>query len=238
MTDTAIGIFDAHASEYEALRRRLVPSFDTFYGTAVDALALAGCELRRVLDLGAGTGLLARAVARAHPRSELVLLDGSAAMLERARASLGDRASYVVGELGDELPVGPWDAVVSAMAIHHLEDPAKRELFARIRAGLSLGGVFVNAEQVRGPTALLDSAYMRWHERRARELGASESEWADACERMRVDHNATVAEQLRWMSDAGFEHVDCLFKDHRLAVLVGVAGGGAPPVAAPTMSSV
>jgi len=222
MTDSAIGVFDAHAGEYEALRRRLVPSFDAFYGSAVDALALAGCELRRVLDLGAGTGLLAGAVARAYPASELVLLDGSAAMLERAHASLGEKASYVVGELGDELPAGPWDAVVSAVAIHHLEHPAKRELFARIRAGLSPGGVFVNAEQVRGPTELLDAAYLRWHERRARELGASESEWADSCRRMRVDRNATVAEQLRWMEDAGFEQVDCLFKDHRLAVLVGV----------------
>jgi tRNA (cmo5U34)-methyltransferase len=219
MTDVAIAIFDEHAGDYEALRRRLVPSFDAFYATAVQALSLAGCELRRVLDLGAGTGLLARAVARAHPESELVLLDGSAAMLEQASRSLGERAGYVVGELGAEIPSGPWDAVVSAMAIHHLEDPAKRDLFARVHAALSPGGVFVNAEQVRGPTALLDAAYLRWHERRARELGASESEWAAACERMRVDHNASVEEQLTWLEAAGFADVDCLFKDHRLAVL-------------------
>jgi tRNA (cmo5U34)-methyltransferase len=221
MTDAAIKMFDAHAGEYEALRRRLVPSFDAFYGTAVDALGLAGCEVRRVLDLGAGTGLLAGAVARAHPDSELVLLDGSAAMLEQARASLGDRAGYVVGELSSELPSGPWDAIVSALAIHHLEHPAKQELFARIRSALSPGGVFVNAEQVGAPTALLEAAYMRWHERRARELGASGAEWASSCERMLVDRNATVEEQLGWLRAAGFEHADCLFKDHRLAVLVG-----------------
>lgn len=224
MTDGAIDLFDAHAADYEALRRRLVPSFDAFYGTAVAALELAERPLRRVLDLGAGTGLLARAVARAHPDIELVLFDGSAAMLKQARAALGARASYVLGELGAELPAGPWDAVVSAIAIHHLEHPGKRDLFARIHAALSPGGVFVNAEQVRGPTASLDAAYMRWHERRARELGASESEWAASCERMRVDRNATVEEQLEWLSAAGFAHVDCLFKDHRLAVLVGVAG--------------
>jgi tRNA (cmo5U34)-methyltransferase len=134
MTDTAIGIFDAHAEEYEASRRRLVPSFDALYGTAIEALGLAGCELRRVLDLGAGTGLLASAVAAAHPSAEIVLLDGSAAMLDQARASLHNRASYVLGDLNGQLPVGPWDAVLSAMAIHHLEHPAKRDLFARIYA--------------------------------------------------------------------------------------------------------
>ena len=89
MTDDAIALFEDHAADYEALRRRLVPAYDEFYGTAVAALELATVPLRRVLDLGAGTGLLARAVARAHPHSELVLLDGSAAMLEQAHATLG-----------------------------------------------------------------------------------------------------------------------------------------------------
>jgi tRNA (cmo5U34)-methyltransferase len=235
MTDKAIGVFDAHAGDYEALRRRLVPSFDAFYGSAVGALALAGCELRRVLDLGAGTGMLARAVLQANPDSEVVLLDGSAAMLDQARRALGDRVSYVVGDLGSELPAGPWDAVVSALAIHHLGDAGKRELFARVRAALSLGGVFVNAEQVAGPTALLDAAYLRWHERRARELGASDTEWASSVERMRVDHNATVKQQLAWLGEAGFAHADCLFKDHRLAVLAGIAAGP-PPASGATMS--
>jgi tRNA (cmo5U34)-methyltransferase len=219
MTDTAIGVFDAHAKDYEALRRRLVPSFDLLYSTAVKALGLAGCELRRVLDLGAGTGLLARAVAAAYPSSELVLFDGAAAMLEQARGSLGERVSCVLGDLNGELPAGPWDAVVSAMAIHHLEHPAKRRLFERIHAALSPGGVFVNVEQVSGPSAMLDAAYMRWHERRAAELGASRSEWDGALERMRVDYNASVEQQLQWLAAAGFADVDCLFKDHRLAVL-------------------
>jgi tRNA (cmo5U34)-methyltransferase len=227
MTDAAIGVFDLHAQEYEALRRRLVPSFDAFYGAAVQALELAGCELRRVLDLGAGTGMLARAVATAHPDCELVLLDGSAAMLEQARHSLGERASYVLGDLDGELPAGPWDAVVSALAIHHLEHPGKRRLFERVHAALSPSGVFVNAEQVSAPSASLEMAYMRWHERRALELGANASEWASACERMRVDHNASVEQQLQWLAASGYADIDCLFKDHRLAVLFARKAPGA-----------
>jgi tRNA (cmo5U34)-methyltransferase len=114
--------------------------------------------------------------------------------------------------------------VVSALAIHHLEDPAKRELFARVHAALSGGGVFVNAEQVRGPTPFLDRAYLDWHRQRAHELGASAGEWSDACERMRSDRLATVQEQLGWLRAAGFADVDCLFKDHRFAVMFARRG--------------
>jgi tRNA (cmo5U34)-methyltransferase len=224
MTDDSIAIFEAHAGDYEAQRRRLVPSFDAFYGTAVEAAGLAARPLRRVLDLGAGTGLLAIAVAAAHPLAELVLLDGSPAMLEQARASLGERASYVSGELTAELPPGPWDAIVSALAIHHLEDPDKRELLARAHAGLSPGGVFVNAEQVAAPSAFFEQVYAEWHERRAHELGAAPAEWSSARARMAADRLATVEQQLTWLRAAGFAESDCLFKDHCLAVLLARRG--------------
>ena len=68
MTDRVTETFDAHAGEYDALRRRLVPPFDAFYGTAVAALELTAAPPARVLDLGAGTGLLARTGARRAPR--------------------------------------------------------------------------------------------------------------------------------------------------------------------------
>jgi tRNA (cmo5U34)-methyltransferase len=220
MTDSAVELFDEHARDYDAQRRRLVPSFEAFYGTAVAALDLTSGPLRRVLDLGAGTGLLAQAVADAHADSELVLLDGSAAMLERARGSLGERAAYLTGDFAEAIPAGPWDAVVSALAIHHLEDSAKRELFARVNSELTPGGVFVNAEQVSAPSEFFERAYRDWHARRACELGASEQEWAAARGRMEVDRLASVEQQLRWLRAAGFADCDCLFKDHNLAVIV------------------
>ena len=36
---TAAAAFSAHASEYDGLRRRLVPDFDGFYGALIDFLA-------------------------------------------------------------------------------------------------------------------------------------------------------------------------------------------------------
>jgi tRNA (cmo5U34)-methyltransferase len=219
MTDAA-SVFDAHADAYDAARRRLIPAYDSFYGTAVEAVGLAG-EVRRVLDLGAGTGLLAAAVRAAYPEAEVTLTDAAAAMLDKAREALGDaRVEYVRRDLTEPLPAGPWDAVGSALAIHHLDDAQKRDLFARIHSALRDGGVFVNAEQVVGPSPYFTRLYAEWHERRAREAGSSDEEWAGAEERMSYDRCAGVEEQLTWLRAAGFADADCLFKDHRFAVIV------------------
>ena len=223
MSDAARAAFEAHAEGYDAERRRLLPCFDAFYAAAIEAVGLSERLPERVLDLGAGTGLLAGFVAQAFPAARLTLLDGAGAMLAQARERLGERPSYVVGDLADPLPEGPWDAVVSALAIHHLDDAAKRDLFVRVRAAVAPGGVFVNAEQVAGETPWLDAVYIERHERAARALGATEAEWAAAAQRMSHDLCATVEDQLVWLRDAGFADVGCLWRDGRFAVFVAHA---------------
>jgi tRNA (cmo5U34)-methyltransferase len=214
-------IFNRQAGDYNAARRRLVPPYDSFYGTAVEGIALAGPDPHRVLDLGAGTGLLAARVRAAYPQAELTLVDGAAAMLAEARETLGDdRVAYLEADLADPPPPGPWDAVVSALAIHHLDDVGKRTLFARVREELRPGGVFVDAEQVTGPSPFFTRLYEDWHEESARRAGSDDAEWAAAEERMSFDRCADVESQLRWLREAGFADADCLFKDHRFAVLV------------------
>jgi tRNA (cmo5U34)-methyltransferase len=38
-----------------------------------------------------------------------------------------------LGRMEDPLPDGPWDLVISVLAVHHLDAPAKRDLFRRVR---------------------------------------------------------------------------------------------------------
>jgi tRNA (cmo5U34)-methyltransferase len=228
MTDKARAVFQAHAGSYaDELRRRLIPPFDAFYGTAVSAVgpSLDG-RAGRVLDLGAGTGLLSGMVAAAHPEVELTLVDGAPAMLDQARERLAGAAdaSFVVGDLRDPLPATAgadgWDAIVSALAIHHLDDGGKHDLFARVHAALRPGGVFVNAEQVRGRTPAIQASYRAWHRATSAALGTTPEEWAASEERMAHDVWAPVDEQLAWLESAGFPDADAPFRDHCFAVFV------------------
>lgn len=220
-TDAAATVFNAHAESYDAPRRRLLPCFDRFYETAVAAAGLGPGAPERILDLGAGTGMLSARLRAAYPTAELTLLDIAAQMLQRARGRLGDWGiSYLEADLLDPLPSGPWDCIASALAIHHLDDADKRALFARVRAGLTPDGVFVNADQVAGPMPFFERLYATWQERGARRAGTDDAEWRGALERMELDRCADVEIQLAWLHEAGFREVDCLFKDHRFAVLV------------------
>jgi tRNA (cmo5U34)-methyltransferase len=222
-----IEAFSAHAADYDALRRRLVPDYDGFYGAVVEVLRrVAPGPPRRVLDLGAGTGLLSAMVTDAFPEAQLELLDASEPMLTLAQRRLGDAVAAVhVGDMAGALPPGPFDAVVSALAIHHLEHGDKRALMGRVHAALAPGGVFVNAEQVDGPTPELTALYaLRWVED-CRALGASEEEIDAARERMRHDRCADVETQVAWLRDAGFAAGDCPYRSWRFAVLMARKDG-------------
>ncbi len=63
------------------------------------------------------------------------------------------RVTTTVQRLEEPLPAGPFDVVVSALAVHHLDATAKRDLFARVHAALRAGGRFVL-----GDVVLVDAA--------------------------------------------------------------------------------
>lgn len=114
------------------------------------AVATEALAATRILDLGAGTGETARRVLEIHPGARVVLVDASAEMLAAAGLTLPeDRIErIVVQQLEDPLPDGPFDLVVSALAIHHLVSADKQLLFHRIAAALAPGGSFILADVV------------------------------------------------------------------------------------------
>jgi tRNA (cmo5U34)-methyltransferase len=174
--------FHFDPATYLDLMRDEVPE----YGRLQEAVAAAsaGIAATRVLDLGTGTGETLAAVLSRHGAAAAVGVDRSEAMLDAARARLhGLPVELRVAELTDRLPDGPFDLVVSALAIHHLAGPDKAALFARIAGVLRPGGRFVLGDVV----IPLDPD--------------------DAVTPLTSDHDrpSTLADQLLWLGDAGFD---------------------------------
>ena len=109
--------------------------------------ATDGLRAERIFELGTGTGETARRVLERHPGAHLTGIDASAEMLEEARHVLPG-ADLRVSRLADPLPEGPFDLVVSTLAVHHLDAAGKAALFARVAAALAPGGRFVLADVV------------------------------------------------------------------------------------------
>ncbi len=91
----------------------------------------------RVLDLGCGTGGAARLMKQRWPAAQVTGLDGSAEMLDKARAEPADVA-WVEADLSDWVPDGPVDLIFSNAALHWLDDHAG--LFPRLLGMLAPGG--------------------------------------------------------------------------------------------------
>jgi tRNA (cmo5U34)-methyltransferase len=211
-------VFTSTAATYDPARAKLIPCFAEFYAAAISLLPE---HTNHVLDLGAGTGLLAAFVRERFANAHLHMIDNSSAMLDQARARFS-RDQETAFTLAD-YTVCPWgekyDAIVSALSIHHLPDDAKRKLFARILAALKPGGVFINAEQILQPTPELESRARQDWLAEVRALGATEEQIAASLLRQTEDRCATIADQLRWLAAAGFTHPRCTFEQGRFAVL-------------------
>jgi tRNA threonylcarbamoyl adenosine modification protein (Sua5/YciO/YrdC/YwlC family) len=168
------------ASSYADEIRADLPAYDAFQDSVADA---SGAGARRILDLGTGTGETARRLLDRHPNASLVGIDENEGMLALARDRLPTgRVELRVGRIEEPLPDGPFDVVASALAIHHLDDLAKAELFARVGQVLAPGGLFVLGDVVvpTDPAAAVTPLTPGY------------------------DRPSPLADQLRWLSEAGF----------------------------------
>ena len=223
--------FDEAAPGYDLGCRRLVPDLDGFYGAVVKDLPFGRDEELRVLDLGAGTGLLSATVAEKFPAAKITLVDLSVEMLRLARRRFADepgRFEFRVMDYAREpLPGGPrsFDLVVSALSLHHLTHGDKRETFEKVHASLASGGRFVNADRVHAETPEAERDHHEHHRRHH----ASDAELAEegstaAPLHMKAVEEATLQEQMAWLREAGFEEVECYYENNRFAVHGGRKG--------------
>ena len=214
--------FDEIAQKYDSQRRKLIPCFDDFYNTAASLVELDH-EAPRILDLGAGTGLFSSYMLRKYSQARLTLIDLSTGMLdiakERFEEAGASEVTYLAGDYSTFEDAEPYDAIISSLSIHHLEDEAKQTLFSRIFQLLKPGGVFVNADQVLGETPFLDGLYRSDWVAKIEATDLSQEALQAAYERTKLDKMAPLDAQLGWLRDSGFKDVDCVYKSYNFVVM-------------------
>jgi tRNA (cmo5U34)-methyltransferase len=219
--------FNTAAADYDGLRRTLIPCFDDFYGTAVRVIPFEQTAPLDVLDLGGGTGLYSGMVQAVFPNAQITMLDLAAEMLEKARVrfeGMGKSVRIIIGDYASTFE-GSYDLIISGLSIHHLEDAEKERLYDRIYLSLKPGGMFVNADQVMGSTTELEKLYRQNWLEEVRARGISDEALDAAYKRMEYDRMAPLEHQIRWLEAAGFQDVDCWYKNFSFAVFGGRRSG-------------
>ena len=115
----------------------------------------------RVVDLGAGTGTLAIALATARPDAHVVAVDGDHEVLRLAQAKRGaERVNWQIGLAGElELGEDSADAVVMSLLLHHLGRPGKLRALTDAHRVLRRGGDLHVADWGRPQDPLMRSAF-------------------------------------------------------------------------------
>jgi len=192
------------------------------------ATALDGENGPLIVELCCGAGDLAAHLLGRFPAARYLALDGSPAMLAettRQCALVRDRLTTQLFDLGSDA----WRqmreqprAIVSSLAVHHLDGSGKRTLFGDLHGLLAPGGVFVLADIMRPTSPAGFAVAAEAYERAVAERSLKERGDLSMLEKLRelrwnyfrypdddaVDQPSTMAEHLRWLEEVGYRGVD------------------------------
>lgn len=225
-----------NTADFDSGIRQLLPKYDEMLDV------LAGCissTNNRILELGCGTGELSLKVLQRYPSAEIVALDYSPRMLDFARAKI-ESAGYGARWTGIELDFGEWasnpnfsglrdkfDGCISSLAIHHLDNEMKLQLFERIYESLNPDGCFWNADPMLAESARMQKVYQAaredWATSQGEKLTAIRGSVGMSVSYgySNPDRLATLYAHLEMLAQAGFEAIAVPWKYYGMAVFGG-----------------
>ena len=203
--------FNQKASEYDGERRALIPCFDDFYGIAIDCIDFKG-DNPKVLDLGAGTGILSQFLLEKYPNAEIILIDLADEMLKEAKKRFDENKNisficdnYLTHEFDTK-----FDIVMSSLSIHHLTGEEKKILIEKYVDLLNDGGNFVNADQVLNPNEDVENYFKTKFDEHKGDISKQALEEAKI--RKTYDKPSSVDFQLECLKNAGCNYVGIPYK--------------------------
>ncbi|MBD5551532.1 MAG: class I SAM-dependent methyltransferase [Lachnospiraceae bacterium] len=217
--------FNLIAKEYDVNRKKFIPCFDDFYANTTEFIVSNIAEPKRIIDLGAGTGLLTYFWYRQWPNAEYVLVDIADEMLNIARKRFAGikTISYQTGDYVQNLPDISFDTVISALSIHHLEDNEKIKLFKKIYESLPESGLFVNYDQFCAGQPEMNKWFDSYWESCLANAELTDTDIALWKERRKLDRECSVEQEIEMLKECGFKVVKCVYLYQKFSVIAAIS---------------
>jgi len=218
--------FETESKQFDDIIVKLIPYYEQMISALIDAIPFDSDSSIRIIDLGCGTGTIARKISDRFPNSKIVCVDIASNMIEIAKHKMSGHkySEFIVGDFAQIDFKESFDVVISSLALHHLEtDLDKIGFYSKIFQLLNHSGVFYNADVVLASTVFMqDVNIARWKEfmNRSVSLEEIENKWIPTYEA--EDRPAKLIDQLKWLEQIGFKSVDVIWKYYNFCVYGGV----------------
>lgn len=219
--------FGQIADFYDIQQPVLYRKYDEIHNLIVQMLQFDEQTPFSAVDLGCGTGTLAKMILQAYPFANVTCIDISPEMLSIAKRKLAEfksRTEFIVEDLGKAVFQKSYDVAVSIAAIHHLPDPRKRNLFGSLYDALTLNGVFLLADSIVIESATLKDRNARLVKERVQGLVRDGKISIESIRKRREikeiaekegierDYECTFNQLNEMLRDSGFEEVECFWR--------------------------
>jgi len=147
-------------------------------------------------------------------------------MIEAAKEKLRkyDDIEYWCGDIRAFEYDQEYDAVISSLVLHHVDEGEKRVLYRKIFKALVRGGVFYNTDLVLASNSHLEAVYLKkWKFFMRRSFSSAQIHKVILKHKDDEDRPVKLTTEMKLLSGAGFKEVDVIWKYYNFAVYGGKA---------------
>jgi len=208
--------YDSYEAEkYESDIVRSIPGYNELHEKIFSIVKefSENHNIKKILDLGVGTGITSEKILSISPSAKLVALDFSETMLNGARKRLSKYdAKFIRGDYSEIEFENNFDIVISVIGIHHQNTEGKQKLFRKIFNSLNKDGLFLFGDLMtyrnREKAQDNDSKHFNHLEKNA-EDEKSRKEWLHHHKNLNI--LSPIEDQVDWLKESGFPSVEIVF---------------------------
>lgn len=201
------------AAEYDKQIKMTLPFYEEMIQQIVDIVKLFHLQSLRWLDVGCGTGKMARTALDNFDIEKMVCIDVEKEMLERAEAFCnGDKVEFLQCDVRDLPYQGMFDIATAVQVNHYFKKAARTTAIKKCYDALEENGIYISFENFAPDSEEGKRLYLEHWKQFQIANGKTEEEADSHIKRYGYSYfPVTISESVELLKNCGFRMVEILW---------------------------